>query len=217
MSLNSFFQFFVPKEKRFYPLYAKQAEYIEKAAKLLRQMINETDLAQLEALKKEIKACETGGDAVLDDFHNTLFSAVMTPFEREDVHELAELMDSFLDRIDDCGNIILTRRFLDVDEDLTTMATNLMFAAESLRNITDRLPDLMNESKRKEISRLCQEIKTIEHDSDELYGSYIRKLFSQNYSLTEIIKHKDLVQVLEDACNAAKYISDKVRSIINKL
>ena len=92
-----------------------------------------------------------------------------------------------------------------------------MFAAESLRNIANRLPDLINESKRKEISRLCQEIKTIEHDSDELYGSYINKLFSQNYTLTEIIKHKDLVQVLEDACNAAKDISDKVRSIINKL
>ena len=66
MSINSFFQFFVPKEKRFYPLYAKQAEYIDSAAKLLRQMITETDLARLETLKKEIKACETGGDAVLD-------------------------------------------------------------------------------------------------------------------------------------------------------
>ena len=52
MSFNSFFQFFVPKEKKFYPLYQKQAEYIDKAAKLLRQMLIETDLEHLEALKK---------------------------------------------------------------------------------------------------------------------------------------------------------------------
>ena len=217
MSLNSFFQYFVPKEKRFYPLYEKQADYINKAAQLLRQMLLETDLERLESLKKEIKACETGGDAVLDEFHSTLFSTVLTPFQREDVHELAELMDDFMDRIDDCGNIVFTRRFTDVDEGLTTMAENIMFAAESLSNIVRRLPHLSDDIKRKEISRLCQEIKTLENDNDVLYGRYINKLFNSGYSLTEIIKRKDMVQVLEDATNSVKYISDKVRSIISKL
>ena len=37
MSLNSFFQYFVPKEKKFYPLYIQQADYIEKASKLLHR------------------------------------------------------------------------------------------------------------------------------------------------------------------------------------
>ncbi len=217
MSLNSFFQYFVPKEKKFYPLYEKQAEYIDKAAKLLRQMLLETDLERLQKLKADIKACETGGDAVLDEFHSTLFCTVLTPFQREDVHELAELMDDLMDRIDDCGNIVLTRRFLDVDEDLTTMAENIMFATESLSNIISRIPYLSDDNKRKEINRLCQEIKTLEHDNDERYGSYIHKLFNQNYSLTEIIKRKDLVQVLENTTNSVKYISDKVRSIISKL
>ena len=196
MSLNSFFQFFVPKEKKFYPLYIQQADFIEKASKLLYRMINETDLQNLEELKKEIKACETSGD---------------------DVHELAEMMDTFLDRIDDCANIILTRRFTDVDEDLTTMTENIMFAAESLCSICRDLEFMNNNGKSKEIGRLCQEIKTIEHDNDELYGNYIHKLFEQNYTLTEIIKRKDLVQVLENTTNSVKYISDKIRSIISKL
>ena len=215
MSLNSFFQFFVPKEKKFYPLYKQQAEYIDKASKLLRQMLIETDLEHLEALKREIKECETSGDDVLRDFYSQLFSTVLTPFDREDVHELAEMMDTFLDRIDDSANIILTRRFLAVDEDLTTMAENIMFAAENLSTIITDLPYLYD--KNKEIARLCQEIKSLEHDNDELYGNYISKLFNNNYSLTEIIKRKDLVQVLENTTNSAKYISDKIRSIISKL
>ena len=215
MSLDRIFQYFVPKEKKFYPLYQKQAEYIEQAAKLLRQMLIETDPTRLEALKKDIKACETSGDEVLRDFYSQLFATVLTPFERDDVHELAEMMDTFLDRIDDSGNIILTRRFFAVDEDLTTMAENIMFAAEALSSIVKRLPDLYE--KRKEVYRLCQEVKTLEHDNDELYASYISKLFQQDYSLTEIIKRKDLVQVLENTSNSAKYVSDKVRSIISKL
>ena len=215
MSLNSFFQFFVPKEKKFYPLYQQQAAYIDKAATLLRQMLIETDLERLENLKKDIKACETEGDEVLRDFYSQLFATVLTPFDREEVHELAEMMDTFLDRIDDSANILLTRRFLAVDEDLTTMAENIMFAAENLNSIIRDLPQLYD--KRKEIARLCHEIKTLEHDNDELYGNYISKLFQQNYSLTEIIKRKDLVQVLENTTNSAKYISDKIRSIISKL
>ena len=101
MSLNSFFQFFVPKETKFYPLYQQQAAYIDKAATLLRQMLMETDLDQLEALRKDIKVCETEGDQVLRDFYSQLFATVLTPFDRDDVHELAEMMDTFLDRIDD--------------------------------------------------------------------------------------------------------------------
>lgn len=215
MSLNSFFQFFVPKEKKFYPLYQKQAEYIDKAAKLLRQMLVETDLERLENLRKDIKSCETDGDEVLRDFYSQLFATVLTPFDRDDVHELAEMMDTFLDRLDDSANIILTRRFLAVDEGLTMMADNIMFAAENLSNIIKDLPVMYD--KRKEISRLCQEIKTLENENDVLYGSYISKLFQQDYNLTEIIKRKDLVQVLENTTNSVKYISDKVRSIISNL
>lgn len=215
MSLNSFFQFFVPKETKFYPLYQQQAAYIDKAATLLRQMLMETDLDQLEALRKDIKVCETEGDQVLRDFYSQLFATVLTPFDRDDVHELAEMMDTFLDRIDDSANIILTRRFLAVDEDLTTMADNIMFAAQNLSNIIIDMPQMLDN--RKEITRLCQEIKTLENESDVLYGSYISKLFQQDYSLTEIIKRKDLVQVLENTTNSVKYISDKIRSIISKL
>ncbi len=215
MSLNSFFQFFVPKETKFYPLYQQQAAYIDKAATLLRQMLVETDLDQLEALRKHIKSCETEGDQVLRDFYSQLFATVLTPFDRDDVHELAEMMDTFLDRIDDSANIILTRRFLAVDEDLTTMADNIMFAAENLSTIITDMPKMLDN--RKEITRLCQEIKTLENESDVLYGSYISKLFNNGYSLTEIIKRKDLVQVLENTTNSVKYISDKVRSIVSKM
>ena len=217
MSLNSFFQFFVPKEKRFYPLYQQQADYIWKAAKVLRLMITETDLQRLESQKKEIKTCETEGDEVLRTFYSQLFNTVLTPFERQDVSELAEMMDNVLDLIDDSANIMFTRRYTDIDADLTVMTDNIVFATESLKSIMSNLELTDNPGKRKEIGRLCQEIKTIENENDELYGMFINKLFKQHYTLTEIIKRKDTVQVLENTTNALKYVSDKIRSIISKL
>ena len=217
MSLNSFFQFFVPKEKKFYPLYQKQADYIGKAARVLRQMITETDLQRLENQKKEVKSCETEGDEVLRQFYTQLFNTVLTPFDRDDVHELAELMDNALDLIDDSANIIYTRRFTDIDADLTVMTDNIVFATESLKTIMDNLEVTDNPAKRREIGRLCQEIKMIENENDELYGVFISKLFRQHYSLTDIIIRKDTVQVLENTTNSLKYISDKLRAIISQL
>lgn len=216
MSLSNFFRFFVPKERKFYPLFQQQAECFMKAAPLLRKMLTETNLANLEALKRDIKNYETRGDEVLRELYTTLFATVLTPFERDDVHELAELLDTFMDRLDDAANIILTRRFTEVDSDLVTMTDNIVFAAEDLNIIMQNIEHIGTD-RVKEIRRLCQEIKTLEHDNDELYGNYISKLFTQNYSLSEIIKRKDLVQVLENTTNSAKYVSDKVRSIISKL
>ncbi|MCQ2320699.1 MAG: DUF47 family protein [Bacteroidales bacterium] len=216
MSLNSFFQFFVPKENRFYPFYTQQAEAINSASKLLHEMVIVTDSDRLDALRKEVKTFEKAGDEVLEEFYTQLNSSVLTPFVREDMHELAELMDNFLDRIDDCANIIITRRFLETDDWLTTMSENIMFSAENLNVIISDL-QFITTGKGKEIARLCNEIKTMEHDCDELYGKYISELFTKNYNLVEIIKRKDLVQVLENTMNSAKYISDKIRSIHAKL
>ena len=216
MSLNSFFQLFVPKENRFFPLYSQHANAIFQASKLLQEMVIVTDPVRLEELRKEVKVFEKEGDEVLEVIYTQLNASVLTPFQREDMHELAELMDNFLDRIDDCANIIITRLFLETDDWLTTMADNIMFAAENLNTIINDL-EFITTGKGKEIARLCNEIKTMEHDCDELYGKYISRLFTKDYSLVEIIKRKDLVQVLENTMNSVKYISDKIRSIYAKL
>jgi hypothetical protein len=212
MSLNTFFQYFVPKEERFYPLFKQQAENFVKASSALRKMLHTQDETQLETLKKEIKHCETEGDQVLNRIYALLGSAVLTPFDRSDVHELAERIDNLLDRLDDCGNILYTRKFHEFDNAVVTMADNIYFACQSLQQIIELLPSL-NTGKGREIARVCNEVKTIEHECDEIYGSYISDLFSQKLTLVEIVKRKDLIQVLENTANSTKYISDRVRSL----
>ena len=212
MSLNTFFQYFVPKEERFYPLFSQQAENFVKASAALRKMLHTQDETQLEALKIEIKHYETNGDQVLNHIYALLGSAVLTPFDRSDVHELAERIDNLLDRLDDCGNILYTRKFHEFDNAVVTMADNIFFACQSLQQIINELPAL-NNGKGREIARMCNEVKTIEHECDEIYGKYISSLFNQSLSLVEIIKRKDLIQVLENTANSTKYISDRIRSL----
>ena len=96
------------------------------------------------------------------------------------------------------------------------MADYIIFASENILEIVHNM-EYMTSTKSKDTSRLCHEIKTIEHDGDELYCTYITNLFNNNYGLVEIIKRKDLIQVLENTINSAKAISDKIRGIIAKM
>ncbi len=216
MSLNSFFQYFVPKEERFYPLFSQQADNFVASSQALRKMIHARNDNELETLKKEIKHYETSGDEVLKHIYALLGNAVLTPFDRSDVHELAELIDNLLDRLDDCGNILYTRKFQHFDNEVISMTDNIFFACQSLKQIINELPH-MTTGKGREIARMCNEVKTIEHECDEIYGRYISELFNQNLELVEIVKRKDLIQVLENTANSTKYISDRIRSLQAKL
>ena len=182
------------------------------ASTALRKMIRAKNENESETLKKEIKRCETNGDEVLKHIYALLGSAVLTPFDRSDVHELAERIDNLLDRLDDCGNILYTRKFHEFDNAVISMTDNIYFACQSLQQIITELPYL-NNGKGREIARMCNEVKTIEHECDEIYGNYISDLFSQPLNLVEVIKRKDLIQVLENTANATKYISDRIRSL----
>ncbi len=216
MSLNDFFQFFVTKEKKFYPLFIKQAETIDTAAKCLRQMVVAKDNELLDKLKKEIKFQETSGDEILKDFNSQLYATFLTPFERNDVNDLAELMDNLLDLIDDSSNIIYTRRVEEIDDDIIKMTDNISKSADELLAIMQGL-EFISTKQGADIARRCHEIKMIEHDCDEIFGNYISRLFSENTDFIDIIKKEDLMMVLENTMNSAKYISDKVRSLQAKL
>lgn len=216
MNLNKIIQFFVPTEKRFFPLYIEQANAIGQAAKFLLQLVSTTDNSQKELLNKQIKEQEVRGDVVLREFEKTLYNIYLTPFSREDVHELAELMDDLLDRLDDASNVILTHGYDSVDEDLIKMANNLSKAAENIVSIANCFTDIPKYGYN--IVDYCKAVKDIEHDSDEIYGEYITKLFAvDGLSMTQIIKRRDIVQSLESATNTAKYITDKTRSIMAKM
>lgn len=216
MNLNRIIQFFVTTENRFFPLYIEQADAINKAARYLSLLVNTIDAVQIEILNKQIKEQEVRGDVVLREFEKNLYNLSLTPFSREDVHELAELMDDLLDRLDDASNVILTHGYDSIDGDLIKMADNLVSATDSIVSITNCFTDIPKYGYN--IVDYCKAVKDIEHANDEIYGDYITKLFAADtLSMTQIIKRRDIVQSLENATNTAKYITDKTRSIMAKM
>ena len=81
--------------------------------------------------------------------------------------------------------------------------------------------DIMNgleyiQNKQQEISEKCVSIKKIEHDVDDLYEQFMSDVFANEKDAIELVKLKNIGQVLEDATDRAKDVVEIVRGIIIK-
>src|ERR1700742_4753414 len=105
MSLNSIFQYFVPKDKKiFFPLFEQSANNVVVMSTLLVELVNSTNVATREELFKQIDKLENKGDEITHQVYLELGKNFITPFDREDIHSLATAIDDVADFIQGSAN-----------------------------------------------------------------------------------------------------------------
>jgi len=215
MKLDNILQLFVVKEKRFFPLFNQSSANILKAAQLLLEQTIEEDPDKRRIFSHRIKECELAGDTITDKIIDEVLDAYVTPFDRDDIHELAEIMDTFLDSIRDCSKRIAIYQPKESSRKLIEIAQYLAKCANILVEITGRFDTMRNDAK--ELDGLCDSIKDIEHTVDDLYESYMSNLFAMEKDAIELVKKKNIAQALEDTSDVAKAVSSVVRGIVVKM
>ena len=214
-ALDRFFQLFVVKEKKFYPLYIKQAEITEKAAGLLVELLKEDSYEKRKELGKEIKKNESEGDKVAYTIFDELYKTFVTPFDRADIQQLASRVETFLDFIHDAAKKIVIYHPRSIDKVWIEIGESILEDAKILSGIMKELEFLSGKSKF--LMQKCERIKEIEHEVDDLFECYMSNLFEVEKNAIELIKYKNIVQNLEDATDKAKEIGDCVKTIIVKI
>ena len=214
MNIDHFLQLFVVKEKSFFPLFVQSAENIKKASELLVIQARESDPDERRMLAHRIKEHETEGDVINNKIIQVLIDAYLTPFDRDDIHDLADVMDSFLDSIRDSSKKIAIYQPKDPSRKLVEISEYIDKAAGILVEITKKFDSMRKEAK--VIDQLCDDIKEVEHTVDDIYESYMSNLFEKEKDAIELVKKKNIAQALEDTSDVAKAVSSKVRSIVVK-
>src|SRR5687767_4657803 len=85
----------VPTDDRFFALFCQAAANAADCARGVRELL--ADLSQAEAKHSVIRACERKGDEITRTILQRLDSSFVTPFDREDIHALAEELDDVVD------------------------------------------------------------------------------------------------------------------------
>ena len=214
MKIDRFLQLFVVKEKKFYPLYIEQAVNIEMAAKLLVELLQEQNYDRQKALYKDVKEFEHRGDMLTAKLYEELNKTFVTPFDREDINRLGSSLDTLLDFIHDAAKRVLMYRPKNVNQLMVAMAQCIVEDAKILGQIMDELDQI--QKRPQEINEKCVRIKQIEHDVDDLYEEFMSDVFANEKDAIELVKLKNIGQVLEDATDRAKDVSDILKGIIIK-
>jgi len=215
MKIDRIFQLFIVKEKKFYPLFIAQLENINEAAEDLRSLFLESNYEVQKEYHKKISDLETKGDKITATIYDELNKTFVTPFDREDIHILASRIDTFLDFIHDAARKQVMYKPKTIYKDLITIIDYIVEDAKILQVIVNDLEQISKKSQ--EAVKRCRKIKDIEHKVDELYENFNCFLFENEKDAIELVKHKNIVQSLEDTTDRAKDISDSIRSIIVKL
>jgi uncharacterized protein len=206
--MSNFFRRFMPREQDFFVLFQKQAANIVAGAiafaKLLEHYTGVPEQVQ------SIKAIEHAGDEITHQIFRTLNQTFVTPFDREDIHELAGTMDDIIDLIDAAASRFALYRIDKIRAGTTDLTNVLTLATQELAVAVNALP-----APAPALQRII-EINRLENESDRICRTLIAQLFEEEKDPVQIIKWKEIYEVVETAVDKCEDVSNVIESVILK-
>jgi len=213
MDLSNILKYFIPKEKKFYGMFNQAAENIIEASVEFDKLINAPTEEERAAIGVKIKAIEKKGDDFTYRIFDELHSTFITPFDREDIHELTSSMDDVVDLIYGAAGKIEYYHCTNIS---TYMKEMVALIYKGCIQIQIAVKGLESMKKDDHIMKACKELNKIESRVDELYHKALSSLFENEKDPIELIKQKEILQNIEKIANKVEDISDIVKTILVK-
>ncbi len=214
MRVDALIKWLMPKEERFHELLAKDTANLVRGARIFVDIASSVSLEQRRVKHVELKAVEHDGDGITRQVFDALNSTFITPFDREDIRELATDLDDILDYLEAVAHNLVLFELEESPEALRQFADILVEMVQVIDRMTGLIWDLANEKK---IQEAIVRISELENQADRLYGTVIADLFKGNgKNPLEILKWKEVYEGLEDACDECKDFTHAVGNVLVK-
>lgn len=198
----------IPRDEKFFDLFDEIALRLVRAAKLQKQLFSEP--ARIGEHVAAIKTIEHEADVLTHDVITRLNKSFVTPFDREDIHELASRLDDVVDLIDGTARRAVMFRVTTVREPARQLADVIVRAADSLEKAVVAI------KKPKIVIERGQEVKTLEEEGDAIYHAAVGKLFDGGEDPIEIMRWKELYDTLERTLDQCEDVANVLESIVLK-
>lgn len=206
-------KFFSPKDKLFYALFEEVANNGAVMAEKLAALVAETDYQKRSTMIKPIEDLEHANDELTHKIFTELGRNFITPFDREDIHLLASALDDVADYIYASAKKIKLYQINPNDDGIQRLAELIVQSTREVRQAVGELRDMKNIRK---ITDSLVKINSIENQADDISDMFIERLFSMEPDAKEIIKKREIYQVLEDVTDKCEDAANVIESIIVK-
>jgi uncharacterized protein len=211
---TSFIKRLLPREERFHELLARDTENLVRAMKLFAEIAATTSFEERRLKTVQLKAIEHEGDTITRRIFEALNSTFLTPFDRDDIRDLAMDLDDILDFLEGVAQYFVILELKESPEGLRSFTRILVAMVEEIHRVTSLIWDMDNA---REIHQTIVRISELENEADSLYNTVIADLFKgDGRSPLEIMKWKEVYDSLENACDQCKDYTHVVGNIVVK-
>lgn len=211
--MNNIFSYFIPKDKKFFPLFESASANLVAMSVLIKKLVNTDDLKVREPIHKEIEDLEHRGDEITHQIYLELSKTFITPFDREDIHTLATALDDVADYIHGSSNRISLYNVHESTEPIKKLAE---LVGQACVDVDKAIKELKNLKNIRVIADSCVRINSIENQADYIFDKAIGDLFDFEEDAKVIMKYKEVLNGLETATDRCEDVANVLETILVK-
>lgn len=197
---------FLPKDEKFFEYFHQQSTILCQASSLLLTGL-QGGYESMCQICKRMEVLERNGDEVTHRLFDRLRQTFITPFDPEDIQSLATSMDNILDTIEDATFRIVAYRIDPIPEAAVKLGEMITSCCRALDKALQAL-----EAKRS-VMEDCIEVNRLEEEADAVERTMLANLFSSGTDAINLIKLKDLYELLESATDRCEDVADVIQHI----
>ncbi|MCC7233476.1 MAG: DUF47 domain-containing protein [Bacteroidia bacterium] len=212
-SVNSIFQYFVPKDRKFYPLFEQASANLVAVAKTLYEVMCTPAGEKRVELIRKIEELEHVGDEITHQIFSEVATTFITPFDREDIQKLASGLDDVLDYIHGSAKRIELYKVETIHPAMIKLSELILKSAEETNSAITGLRNLKNIMK---IRESLVRVNSLENHADDIFDNAVARLFEEEKDAIRIIKIKEVLSALETATDKCEDVANVIESVIVK-
>ena len=197
-----------PREEGFFTLFERAAENIMQSALLLRNLFD--DYRDVGARAAAIKSLEDRGDEITHEIIDRLNRTFVTPFDREDIYELARQLDNVIDWIEAAAARMAVYQIPRPTREGQEMARIIVSVAEAI------VEAIRNLQRLDRLAGPVREINRLENLADNVQRDAVAALFASTANAIDIMKWKEIYETLEEATDQAEDVANVLETIRTK-
>lgn len=198
----------IPKDNSFFTMFSAMSDnLISGAQDLVDLFANYRDVAKK---IEKIHTIERAGDELTHAILTKLNQTFITPFDREDIHQLASKLDDVLDFINASAARIAMYHISDPPGAAGELARIILMQCQELQKAVSLM------QKNGNILVHCVEINRLENEADQVAQHAIAKLFEAEQNPINLIKIKELLEFLERATDKAEDVANVLETVVLK-
>ena len=198
----------LPRDPKFFELFIADGDNIEAATGALTEMVEQYD--RLDERIAGIQALEKVGDEIDREVTRKLEDAFVTPFDREDIHELVSRLDDVVDGVQAIAETFVIYGVTAPTPEARRLAAILDEQGKELAQALRKLDGL------KDLERHFDAVHELENEADGLSRAAVAKLFRDDLPPIDVIKWRDLYNYLEEAIDAAEDAAEAMERMYHK-